>query len=131
MKECRNGRGPAGQRANRVAVATVDRLGAIYTARGEMIHEAEKERQVLRIDSLLIERQEVLSAVRGQQVVGILDAFGNALEGVGLADVVFGEEGFEFGVADFGVDRHQATSCRGSLKTTLSLMVRTSSIATS
>ena len=68
--------------------------------------------------------------VGGQQVVGVLDAFGDALEGVGFADVVFGEEGFELRVADFRIDRHYATSARGSLKTTLSSVVRTSSIVT-
>ena len=53
------------------------------------------------------------------------------LKEFGLADVVLGEEGFELGVADFGIDRHQATSARGSLNTTFSSVVRTSSTVTS
>ena len=75
-----------------------------------------KNGRSLRVDALLVERQDVLAARRGQQVVGVLDPFGDALEGVGLADVVVGEEGFELRVADFRVDRHQATSCARQLE---------------
>src|SRR4029077_6595280 len=98
---------------------------------GEMVHQAEEERQVLRIDALFVQRDEVGPLGGGQEVVGVLDSFGNALEGFGLADVVFGEEGFELGVVDFGVDRHQPTSARGNLNTTLSSVVRTSSTVAS
>ena len=131
VQERRDGGRPAGQLAHGVAVAAVDRLRAVDAARRQMIHQAEEERQVLRIDALLVERQEVLPAIRRQQVVGVLDAFGNALQRVGAANVVFGEECLELGIADVGVDRHQATSWRGSLKTTLSSVVRTSSTVTS
>ena len=135
VQERRDGGGLAGQRAQRVAVAAMDRLGAGDAARREMVHQAEEERQVLRVDALFVERQEVLPRARGQQVVGVLDALGDALEGIGFADVVFGEKCFELGVADFRVDRHQATiyatSARGSLNTTLSSVVRTSSTLTS
>ena len=44
---------------------------------------------------------------------------------------LFGEECLELGIAHIGVDRHQATSWRGSLKTTLSSVVHTSSTVTS
>ena len=123
--------GRARQRAQRLAVAAMDRPRAIDAARGEMVHQAEEERQVRRVDALFVERDEVGALGGGQQVVGVLDAFGDALEGFGLADVVLGEKGFQLGVADFGIDRHQATSARGSLNTTLSSVVRTSSTVTS
>src|SRR5262249_43657159 len=123
--------GLAGERAQGVAVAAVDRPRAVDAARGEMVHQAEEERQVRRVHALLVEREEERTARRGQQVVGILHALGDALEGFGFADVVFGKKGFEFRVADFGIDRHQATSARGSLKTTFSSVVRTSSTLTS
>src|SRR5260370_15159037 len=131
MQEGGDGGGLAGQGAQRVAVATVDRLGADDTVRRQMVHQAEEERQVPGVDALFIEREEVLATRRGQQGVGILDTFGNAFEGVGFADVVFGEEGFKLRVADFRIDRHYATSVRGTLNTTLSSVVRTSSTVTS
>jgi hypothetical protein len=105
----------------------MDRPRAVDAALGQMIHQAEEERQVARIDALFVERDHVLAALGGQHVVGVLDALGDALEGDRPADVVVGEKGLELRVADFRVDRHQATSCRGSLKTTLSSVVRTSS----
>jgi hypothetical protein len=74
-----------------------------------MVHQAEEEGQVRRIDALFVERDEVGPLGGGQQVVGVLDSFGDALEGFGFADVVLGEKGFQLGVADFGIDRHQAT----------------------
>jgi len=40
-----------------------------------VLHEAEEERQVGRIDALLVEGEDELAPGRGQQVVGILDAF--------------------------------------------------------
>ena len=131
VQEGRDGGRLAGQRAQRLAVAAVDRPRAGDAARRQMIHQAEEERQVPGVDALFVERQDVLAARRGQQVVGVLDALGDALEGVGFADVVFGEEGLELGVADFRVDGHYATSARGSLKTTFSSVVRTSSTVTS
>ena len=102
------------------------------------LEQAEEEGQVPGVDALFVEREEVLPLGRGQQVVGILDALGHAFQRLGLADVVVGEECVELGIADFGIDRHlssplrhaisrHATSRRGSLKTTLSSVVRTSS----
>ena len=81
VQEGRDGGGLAGQRAQRVAVAAVDRRGAGDAVRRQMLHQAEEERQILRVDALLVERQDVLAARRGQQVVGVLDALGDALEG--------------------------------------------------
>ncbi len=130
VQEGRDGRGLAGQRAQRLAVAAMDRPWTIEAPRGEMIHQAEEERQVLRVHALFVEREEVRALGRGQQVVGILDTFGDALEGIGFADVVFGEKGFQLGVAHLRVDGHYATSARGSLNTTLSSVVRTSSMVT-
>ena len=74
---------------------------------------------------------DVLALAGGQDIVRVLDTFGNALEGLRLTDVVLAEEGPELGVAHFRVNRHYATSWRGSLNTTLSSVVRTSSTVTS
>ena len=104
----------AGERPQRIAVAAVDRLRAGDAARGEMIHQAEEEGEIPRIDALLVERDDVLALRRGQEEVGVLDALGDPLEGIGLADVVFGEKGFELGVADFRVDRHVRPPARAA-----------------
>jgi hypothetical protein len=51
---------------------------------------------------------------RCEQVVRVLDALGDALEGLGPADVVFGEKRFELLVADFGIDRHVRPPARAA-----------------
>ena len=114
VQEAGDRRGLAGQRAQRVAVAAMDRLRAVDAARREMVHQAEEEGQVPGIDALLVEREEVLALGRGQQEVRVLDAFGDALQRLGLADVVFGEKGVELGVADFRVDRHVRPPARAA-----------------
>ncbi len=50
--------GPAAS-AQCLAVAAMDRPRAIDAAGGEMVHQAEEEGQVLRIDALFVERDEV------------------------------------------------------------------------
>src|SRR4029079_10057147 len=131
LQEAGHGGALAGKRAPRVSVAAVERPRAGDAAPGEVVHQAEEERQVARIDALFVERHHVLAARRGEHVVGVLDALGDALEGLRLADVVVLEKGLELGVADLRVDGHQATSWRGSLNTTFSSVVRTSSTVTS
>ena len=75
-----------------------------------MVEQAQEERQVLRVHAFFIEREKVLPVRRGEQIVGVLDALGDALQRIGLADVVLREKGFELGVADLCIDRRQATS---------------------
>jgi hypothetical protein len=71
-----------------------------------MVHQTEEERQVLARHALLIQRQDVVALADLQQVVGVLDALGDALARHHRADAVTGDEGFELVVRDFGVDRH-------------------------
>ncbi len=59
LQEGRDGGGPSGQRTQRLAVAAMDRPRASDAAGSEMVHQAEEERQVLRIDALFVERDEV------------------------------------------------------------------------
>ena len=134
-RPCRNvviAAGLPAQRAHRVAVAAMDRLRAVDAARREMIHQAEEERQVLGVDALLVEREEVLAARRGQQVVGVLDTLGDALEGHRLRRCRIRRERLRARCRRLRCrppSGHQLR--RGSLNTTLSSVVRTSSTVTS
>ena len=58
--------------------------------------------------ALFVERQDVGAAIGLQIEIGILDAFGDALEADRLADVVTGEQRFEIFEGDVGVDGHGA-----------------------
>ena len=108
--------------------------------------EAEEERQVLARDAALVEREDEGPARGVHDVVGVLDALGDALVGEQLAQPVAGDEGRELLVGDFGVDGHgvsgafraagvrsvvAARSSRGTLKAMLSRAVVTVSSVTS
>ena len=60
---------------------------------GEMVHQAEKERQVVRLDALLVEGQDEGAARGMQQEIGVLRALGDALVGEQLPDRIFLQEG--------------------------------------
>ena len=71
-----------------------------------MVHQAEEERQVGLVDALLVDGQDELTLLGVQQIVGVLDALGDALVGQQLADVVAGDEVSQLVVGNFGVDGH-------------------------
>ncbi len=102
--------GAAGQAPQRLAVARAHRLRAGDAARGEVLHQADEERQILLVDALLVERQDELAGFRAHEEVGILDALGDALERGDAAEVVEREERAERFVRDFGVDRHGSSA---------------------
>ena len=80
--------GRSASRAERAALAVVDRQRAVDAARREMLHQAEEEGQVGRIDALLVEGQDELARLGDEQVVGVLDALGDALDREHGAEVV-------------------------------------------
>src|SRR5580692_12257377 len=71
-----------------------------------MLHKAQKERQIGLMHALFVKRQDERAAVGLEVEIGILDALGDALEALGHADIVIGEQGFQIVEGDFGVDRH-------------------------
>ena len=74
-----------------------------------MLDQAEKEGQVVRVHPLLVEREDE-GALRGaDQVVRVLDAFGDALGGEELADAVARHEGGHLVIGHFGIDGHDRT----------------------
>ena len=60
--------------------------GQVSAARRQMLHQAEKERQVVRRDALFIQREDEMAGRAVHEEIGILDALGDALVGQQFAD---------------------------------------------
>ena len=69
-----------------------------------MVEQVDKERQVAFTHTFFIEGEDEAPACGFEQKIAVLDAFGDALEGLGPADVVFGEKGFELGLRELRVN---------------------------
>ena len=91
-EEARDRRRPAAEPAQHRAVPPVDRNRAGHAARRQVLDQAEEEGQVGFGDALLVEREDVGAAPGQQDVVRVLDPFGDALEGEDRADVVVRDE---------------------------------------
>ena len=96
----------AGDPAQHHAVPVLDRLRAGDAAAGQMLHEAEEERQVGGRHPLLVEGEDEIALAGVDQEIGVLDPLGDALVGEQLADVVAGQEGLELLRRNVGIDRH-------------------------
>ena len=77
--------------------AIVHRLRTGEPARGQMLDQIEKKRQIAGGDAFFIEGEDKKAAARVQQEVRILNPFGNSLIGQQAADIVAGKEGAEAG----------------------------------
>ena len=73
---------------------------------GEMLHQPEKEGQIGLAHTLFVERQDEEAGARMDEVVRVLDAFGDAFCRQELADAEAGDESGELLVRDLGVDGH-------------------------
>ena len=73
-----------------------------------MLHQPEKERQVLRHHPAFVKRQDEHPPLGLQQVVRILDSLGYSLAGEDAADVIGGHERLERIIGDIGIDSHVA-----------------------
>ena len=71
-----------------------------------MLHQADEEGQVVRIDALFIEGEDEAPALAMQQEIGVFDAFGYALEGQDGAEIVSAEKGEQRLVRDIGINSH-------------------------
>ena len=112
LEEADDGHRAPAQLPERIAVAAVDRRRAGGALGRQMIHQAQEKRQVVRGHALFIEGEYVGVAVGLEEVVGVLDPFGDSLVGDQLADVVFGKERPELVVRNFGVDSHESYFAR-------------------
>src|SRR5262249_58639787 len=92
-----------------LAFAILHRLRTIEPARGEMLHQSQKERQIVGRDPLLVKREDEIAAIGMQQEVRVLDALGNTLVGQQLAEPVAGEKASQALRSDVGVNGHAAT----------------------
>ena len=81
-------RRPAREFAIDRAAAVLRRLRATDAALGQMRHQRQEIRQVVRRHALLIKREDVGALAGVHQKIGILDALGDALVGEQFADVV-------------------------------------------
>ena len=106
VEKAHDRRGLAAERLQASSLAVVDGHRAGDGARREMVHEAEKERQVGRVDAFLVDREDVAAGGGLEAIVRVLDPFGDRLQGHELADVVAGQEGREGVIGNRGIDRH-------------------------
>jgi hypothetical protein len=79
-----------------------------------MLHQAEKERQFAAGDALLIEREDEMAGFGVEQVIGILHALGDALEGQQRAKVIGGEKRAQLLLANIGIDGHRSLPAASS-----------------
>ena len=80
--------------------------GQVEAAAGEMLHQAEKERQVARRHPAFIEGQDEIAAAGVDQEIGVLDPLGDALVGQEFAKIIAGEKSGQVLRGDIGVDGH-------------------------
>ena len=97
---------PAHQRTQHASLGIVYGRGAGEAGSRQMLHQAEEEREVARGHPLLVERQEEGALLGVHEVVGVLDALGNALVGEQRAEIVAGDEFGQLVVGHFRIDRH-------------------------
>jgi hypothetical protein len=100
------------QRRQRAAVVQVQRRRAGNLALRQVLHQAEEERQVGGIEPLE-QRQHETTVHRVDVVIGVLDAFADALEAEQLGQRVLAQELDELGVRDFGEDRQRTPRIGG------------------
>ncbi len=81
-----------GDLAQKLAGAVLHRLRAGQAAARQMLHQREEERQIAFRHAPLVQRQDEIAAVGVDQEIRVLDAFGDALIGKQLADIVTGKK---------------------------------------
>ena len=109
VKEGDDRRRPAAQLAQCLPVARPHRGRAGDALMRQMIHQSDEERQILGCDTLLVQGQDEIAALGGEQEIRVLHPFGDSLAGQHLAEIVQGDKGAQLVIADFGVDRHCAS----------------------
>ena len=114
IEESDDDRRPSGETAQRRAAPIVNRQRTIDAAPRQMLHQAEKERQVGFDDTAFIEGENEKARFAMEQVVRILDALGNALARQQAAKLVALEEDREVLVGYFSIDGHSWSSGSGS-----------------
>ena len=101
-------RGLAGHLVQHLAISVGARLGHRQTAAGQVLHQAQVERQLLGAQALE-QRQHPLASGGGDEVIGVFDARGDALElQQAAAAQAFGQSA-NLGGQNFGEHGHRGT----------------------
>jgi len=100
-----------------------------------MFHQTDKKWQVFAVYAFFIKREDEIILVGFKQIIGVFNPFRDTLARGHLTDVIGGDEGVEFVIGDFCIDRHIYSAAsfrnsRGNLKEIDSSAVVTTSIVT-
>jgi hypothetical protein len=114
VQESDHRRRPAGEATQHLAVLVLDRLRAADATRVQMLHQAEKKRQVLGRHAPFVEREDEVTAARMDEEVRVLHTFRDTLVGEQLPDVVIGEKRRKLLRHHIGIDGHVHPSCARS-----------------
>ena len=106
LQECADDRRLALHGAERVSVLCGHGQRGREAFCGKMAHHPHEEGKVLPLRALLEHGEDEAALGRLKQEVGILDAFGNALERQRRPEIVLVEQGGQRDVVDVGVDGH-------------------------
>ena len=91
---------------------------------GQMLHQAEKEGQIVPVHPFFVKRQDEGSATGAKQEVGVFDPLGDALIAQELAEIVIGQEVGEFRLGNVGIDGHRFCPQATPLTKAMSALVR-------
>jgi hypothetical protein len=72
-----------------------------------MLHQAQEKRQVRLGNTFFIEGEDIIAGRGVEQIVGVLDAFGDALAGQYGAKIIFRDKPLQILIANFSIDRHR------------------------
>src|SRR5690606_25206902 len=112
---------------DRRTAAVADHRGHRAALGSEMAKQVDEKGQLVGADAPRIEWQDETPVRRLHEEIAVLNAVGNALARLVGPDVVAGNESGQVVGADLGIDRHQFSTPRGSLKIIFSCAVTTTS----
>ena len=79
---------------------------------GKHFHDFDEEGKVRALNALFIQGQNVMRPVGAQQIVGVLDAFGDSGKTQNRSKIIGRQEFGERRIIDIGVNRHEASRPR-------------------
>src|ERR1700730_17525891 len=75
-----------------------------------MLHEPKEKRQVSFVDPLFIEREDEITSIGVQNIIGILNPFGNSFQGQHVAKIIVAKKAGKIRLVDFGINSHGASA---------------------
>ena len=80
---------------------------------GEVVHQAEKERQIVGVDALFVERQDEGAGGGVEEEIRVFRTLGDALVGEQPSRRIFLQEGLELAFGNVGIDAMRVTVDEG------------------